>query len=66
LCWIQRTFDVISLPAEIYFISKLPVEMRPLDFILVALAAMVLTFLATVYPARRAAQLPPVDAIRYE
>jgi len=66
LCWIQRTFDVISLPAEIYFISKLPVEMRPLDFILVAAAAMVLTFLATVYPARRAAQLPPVDAIRYE
>ena len=66
LCWIQRTFDVISLPAEIYFISKLPVEMRPLDFILVAFAAMVLTFLATVYPARRAAQVPPVDAIRYE
>jgi lipoprotein-releasing system permease protein len=66
LCWIQRTFDVISLPAEIYFISNLPVEMRPLDFILVACAAMVLTFLATVYPARRAAQLPPVDAIRYE
>jgi lipoprotein-releasing system permease protein len=66
LCWIQRTFDIISLPAEIYFISKLPVEMRPLDFILVASAAMLLTFLATVYPARRAAQLPPVDAIRYE
>lgn len=66
LCWIQRSFNIISLPAEIYFISTLPVEMRPLDFILVASAAMILTFLATVYPARRAAQLPPVDAIRYE
>ncbi|UCB53016.1 MAG: FtsX-like permease family protein, partial [Candidatus Zixiibacteriota bacterium] len=66
LCWIQRSFNIISLPAEIYFISNLPVEMRPLDFILVASAAMILTFLATVYPARRAAQLPPVDAIRYE
>jgi lipoprotein-releasing system permease protein len=66
LCWIQRSFNIISLPAEIYFISTLPVEMRPLDFILVASAAMLLTFLATVYPARRAAQLPPVDAIRYE
>jgi lipoprotein-releasing system permease protein len=66
LCWIQRSFNLISLPAEIYFISTLPVDMRPLDFILVAVAAMALTFLATVYPARRAAQLSPVDAIRYE
>jgi lipoprotein-releasing system permease protein len=66
LCWVQRTFNVISLPAEIYFISSLPVEMLPLDFILVAIAAMLLTFLATVYPARRAAQLSPVEAIRYE
>jgi lipoprotein-releasing system permease protein len=66
LCWIQRSFNIISLPAEIYFISSLPVDMRPLDFILVASAAMALTFLATVYPARRAAQLSPVEAIRYE
>jgi lipoprotein-releasing system permease protein len=66
LCWVQRTFNVISLPAEIYFISSLPVEMRPLDFLLVAIATMLLTFLATVYPARRAAQLSPVEAIRYE
>jgi lipoprotein-releasing system permease protein len=66
LCWIQRSFNIISLPAEIYFISSLPVDMRPQDFILVASAAMLLTFLATVYPARRAAQLSPVDAIRYE
>jgi lipoprotein-releasing system permease protein len=66
LCWIQRSFNIISLPPEIYFISSLPVDMRPLDFILVAVAAMILTFLATVYPARRAAQLSPVEAIRYE
>jgi len=66
LCWIQKSFNIISLPPEIYFISSLPVDMRPLDFILVAVAAMLLTFLATVYPARRAAQLSPVEAIRYE
>jgi len=66
LCWIQKSFNIISLPPEIYFISSLPVDMRPLDFILVASAAMILTFLATVYPARRAAQLSPVEAIRYE
>jgi lipoprotein-releasing system permease protein len=66
LCWIQKTFNLVSLPAEIYFINSLPVDMRPLDFITVAVAAMLLTFLATVYPARRAAQLSPVEAIRYE
>jgi len=66
LCWIQKTFNLVSLPPEIYFINSLPVEIRPLDFVLVALAAMLLTFLATVYPARRASQLSPVEAIRYE
>jgi lipoprotein-releasing system permease protein len=66
LCWIQKTFNLVSLPPEIYFINSLPVDMRPLDFAAVAAAAMLLTFLATVYPARRAAQLSPVEAIRYE
>ncbi|KPK74455.1 MAG: hypothetical protein AMJ89_06285 [candidate division Zixibacteria bacterium SM23_73] len=66
LCWIQRTFNLISLPAEIYFISSLPVDMRVLDFTIVALAAIALTFLATIYPAKRASQLTPVEAIRYE
>jgi lipoprotein-releasing system permease protein len=66
LCWVQKTFGVISLPAEIYFISSLPIDMRVFDFILVALAAIGITFLATLYPAKRAADLAPVDAIRYE
>lgn len=66
LCWVQKTFGVISLPAEIYFISSLPIDMRAFDFILVALAAIGITFLATLYPAKRAADLAPVDAIRYE
>jgi lipoprotein-releasing system permease protein len=66
LCWIQNTFNLISLPAEIYFISSLPVDVRALDFTIVAFAAIALTFLATIYPAKRASQLTPVEAIRYE
>lgn len=66
ICWLQETFHFFSLPAEIYFINTLPVEMRVIDFVKVALAAMGLCFLATVYPARKGAKLVPVDAIRYE
>ena len=66
ICWAQETFHFFSLPAEIYFINTLPIEMRLLDFVKVAAAAMTLCFLATVYPARKASKLVPVDAIRYE
>jgi len=66
ICWSQETFHFFSLPAEIYFINTLPIEMKVMDFAKVAFAAMGLCFLATVYPARKAARLVPVDAIRYE
>ncbi len=66
ICWAQETFHFFSLPADIYFINTLPIEMKVVDFTKVALAAMGLCFLATVYPARKAAKLAPVDAISYE
>jgi lipoprotein-releasing system permease protein len=66
LCWVQETFKIVTLPPEIYFINSLPIDMRPWDFILVGTAAMGITFLAALYPAKRAADLTPVEAIRYE
>jgi len=66
LCWIQKTFKVVSLPPDIYFINSLPIDMRPFDFVLVCLAALVIAFAATLYPARKAVNLSPVEAIRYE
>jgi len=56
----------IPLDPEVYYISKLPVLVQPGQFALVALAALVLSYLATLYPAAKAARLNPVDGLRSE
>lgn len=66
LCWSQWKYQYFSLPPDVYIISALPILMKVKDFILITLAALLLCFLATVYPAWKAAQLDPVEAIRYE
>jgi lipoprotein-releasing system permease protein len=66
ISWLLSKYKFISLPADVYFIDSLPVHMEVFDFILVALSALVITFLATLYPAFRASQLTPVEAIRAE
>ncbi|MEZ5357367.1 MAG: lipoprotein-releasing ABC transporter permease subunit [Candidatus Zixiibacteriota bacterium] len=64
LCWIQIRFELIALDPEIYFISRLPVEMRLFDFMVVGIAAVLLCFLATLYPAFRASGLSVVKVLR--
>jgi lipoprotein-releasing system permease protein len=51
---------------EIYFLSRMPARMDPIEVIVVVLVALALSFLATLYPAWRAARLDPVEALRYE
>jgi lipoprotein-releasing system permease protein len=65
VCWLQERFDLIAIPSEIYIISNLPVDMQLLDFVLVSVVSLTISLLASVYPARKAAALQPVEAIRY-
>jgi lipoprotein-releasing system permease protein len=66
LCFLLGKYKFIDLPSDVYFLTKLPVEMQLLDFLLVIFSAVVLSILAALYPARRAAGLDPVEAIRNE
>jgi lipoprotein-releasing system permease protein len=66
LCYILNTYQIIKLPADVYYLSHLPVKMEWSDFIAVSLSAVSISFLATIYPAWQAAKLNPVEPLRYE
>jgi len=59
-------YHLIHLPADMFMVSAVPVQLNPWNFVLVAVATIVLCMLASVYPALQAARLRPVEVIRYE
>ncbi len=56
----------VRLDPDVYYVDKLPINVDPVDFTLVALAALAITTIATIYPAIAASRLRPVEGIRYE
>jgi lipoprotein-releasing system permease protein len=63
---LERWFGFEIFDPQVYYITRIPSELRGNDVGLVAGAALALTFLATIYPARRAAATEPAEALRYE
>jgi lipoprotein-releasing system permease protein len=66
LCALLRRYNIHELTGDIYyFTTQLPVQMEAPDVISIVAAALVICYAATIYPARQASRLNPVDAIRY-
>jgi lipoprotein-releasing system permease protein len=66
LCWGLKHYDIYELTGDIYyFTTNLPVKLEVINVIAIISAALVICFMATLYPARQAAKLNPVDAFRY-
>jgi len=65
LCLLLKHYKFIELPADVYYITTLPVLLQAADVIVIAISALIICFSATLYPAGQAAKLNPIEAIRY-
>jgi len=63
---VLNNYELIKLPSDVYYLSKLPVKMHFIDFAVVSLSAIAISFLSTLYPSYYAARLNPVESLRYE
>lgn len=66
LCWLLQRYEFIELPPDVWYVSTVPIKMSVHNFLIVGLASIAICLGATIYPARQAARLAPVEVIRYE
>ncbi|WP_461832820.1 lipoprotein-releasing ABC transporter permease subunit [Desulfothermus sp.] len=66
LGYLIEKYQFIKLPKDVYYLDHLPIEYSSLDLVLIGVVAMLLCFLATLYPASQAAKVEPAQVLRYE
>jgi len=64
--WMLKTFDIISLPADVYGTSKLPIDLTLSDFWMIIAGTAVIILLSSLYPAKKAAETDPLSVLRNE
>jgi len=64
--YLLSNFDIISLPADVYGSSKLPLELSAVDFVLITIGSLVIVFLSSYYPAKKASEVDALTVLRNE
>ena len=64
--WVLDHYKLIRVPMDVYQVAYVPFKVQADDFVLVVLAALVICFLATIYPSRQASRIDPAQALRYQ
>jgi len=67
ISWVMNRYQLLRVPGmgEVYQISYVPFTLLPLDVVVVVVVAVLICFVATIYPSRQAAKLKPAEALRY-
>jgi len=64
--WILDTFDIVSLPADVYGTAKLPLDLATTDFVSILIGAVLIVLMSSYYPASRATKIDVIDVLRNE
>ena len=64
--YLLENFDIISLPADVYGTTKLPLVLDTIDFVSIVIGSMIIVFFSSYYPAKKATKIDVLDVLRNE